>query len=464
MKEFSLNKSDKIWIYGYSRIGKNIYKILQNSGYCVCGYLDRRALEFANERVVQPDRKYGDCDVVIISLQSVISQMDVADELWKKGCQKIIFAAADRKYDLQKARKVRYVYERLLNGDILSEGVLIPMYEDMLVKESMDEPWIIRRYKAYLTIWCPAELLYTPAESMIDAKTYQRTQALGIKHWELDAPLLAALNDPNDMGIIIQYAILHKGDPIQHMENVSKLFERDMWKHEMRIVSLWEWEYSRGLDYFIDAPPRCVWNGKGYFNIFDGCHRSVFLLLKDMAFLPISVSHDDYGKFLDWSKEEFSAGAGYLPAVTHYEKWWDNRNYPRILGGLLRYIYDHRLQVNTIIDAMGGNGYYSKEIAKWKGCKVTFAMDGNGQIREKNCDLLLLDMGMLHKASVLKLKEIHCLTLFIKVADEEWKKERDFFNDEWNCQSVIFQCYEYDTPYCYIMMQKNADCSVESDH
>lgn len=364
---FCITKSNKIWLYGYTEIARQMYKIFLQHSYKVAGYLDKNMQLLTCNNIHLPDRVYNEDEIVIITLQSLNSQVEVAEYLYEKGCTNIVFAAAGTKYDLETAKKLRKAYETLYNGIIPNESVKIPVYKALL-KDASVQSCLIHDFGKRVVTWCPIELLYTPSENMINKEMYSKYKELGSqKSWEHDAPLMAVLNDPNDISAIISFAIKHKGSPQQYINRTTIMTGKDMWKHELQSLELWEWEFSNGMDYFIDAAASCVWNEKGYFNIVDGCHRLTYLLLKEQTIVPINIEKKDYQTYINWESEASIGKKGkYSPAPSYFDTWWKNRDVPKICSRIMQILYDKRISVNRVLDAWEQGGYYSAQINKWK--------------------------------------------------------------------------------------------------
>jgi len=329
---FTLSENCIIWLYGYTQIAQNIFERLNRNGnFELKGFLDQNTeLWVSDSLVYSPNRQYTDQDIVIITLQSANNQYYVADMLHDYGCNNIIFAAAGYQYDYDNAKRIRRFYEEVVNGCSELLGVGLPCYDE--IKRGKKNENIVREYADAVVCRCPVEILFTPNKSQLYSDISYCSDE---EHWEFDAPLLAMMNESNDVPVIVRYLVNHEGDPQKYVSRISAANRKDMWVHEIDSARMWEYEYSRGgEDYFIDAAIKCHWNSKGYFNIVDGCHRACYLVLKRMESIPILISKDDYHEFQEIEN-----------ARTH-EFVYDETY---LFGSILQYIYDNRIKPKRVM-------------------------------------------------------------------------------------------------------------------
>lgn len=349
---FRLSKEKTIWIYGYTEIGRQVYSFLNKEGFNIIGFLDKNAIEINQTNVYSPDRCYSNKDVVIITLQSIISHFSVADFLHHAGCENIIFYAAGPKYEACGASKIRRASQELFNNCVNTECEL-PIYSKLYEKHLSSD--IIRTINNNHIIWCPARLLFSPIGSKIYDSTMEKWNNEMDKTWEFDAPVVAMLNDYYDVPSVVKYLASHLGDCDYYIKRVSEIAGRNRIEYEKQVFDILEYEFSRGDDYFIDSPIICEWNDRGYFNIIDGCHRAVFLINKGVRNIPIAVSDNDYKKYSLANSKEIRCN------TFDY-----NNDEENIINYVLQYLYDNNLYATEVYDKAGILSWLPEYLKKWQ--------------------------------------------------------------------------------------------------
>lgn len=292
MQYWVWNKELKIFLYGVNRYSQELADTLRDSDFQVSAYIDRRAKELKNINgvdVYEMESIFSDISnkiCVIILLQNAMQHDEIAKEIFCKGVEKIIFVPMLLNYNKLYANDLRRIYNRILLGDF--EEIEVPYYR-MLVQDSdlkRGETFYLES-KDYITISVSADILYT---TMREVEPYA------------DIPLVA-FKPYNQM---FRYFLSEgTGDVREYLEkygvnscNYAHSFTDDdvILQREM-LYELWNEHFQEGIDFFISSAPLARWNSKGYFNLMEGQHRTLFLLKKGIYYLPVQISREDYEKW-----------------------------------------------------------------------------------------------------------------------------------------------------------------------
>lgn len=292
MQYWAWNRELKIFLYGVNRYSQKLADTLRDSDFQVLAYIDRRASELKNINgidVYEMDSIFLDiCNeiCVIIMLQNAMQHDEIAKELFGKGIEKIIFVPMLLNYNKVYANDLRRIYNRILLGDL--KEIEVPYYR-MLVRDSvlkLVETFYVES-KNYITISVSADILYT---TMKEAEPYA------------DIPLVA-FKPYNQM---FRYFLAEgAGDVKEYLEkygvnscNYTHSFTDDeiILQREM-LYEIWNEHFQEGIDFFVSSAPLASWNVKGYFNLMEGQHRTLFLLKKGIYYLPVQISREDYERW-----------------------------------------------------------------------------------------------------------------------------------------------------------------------
>lgn len=300
---YSLNKESKIVIYGVNTQSRELVKLLLSKGFEILAFLDKRAGELiqvdgipVHEMSRFSVSKEDNAICAIIALNNAMQHDKIAFDLFDKGLNKIIFAPMRIDFHKKYAGELREIYNQVLLGNI-EQVKEIPYYEMLINDNENINTNIYNETENYITVQVEADIVYTSTkeqfESMWDLKVLPVTDIplvmLKQQHqileyfWggEFNISLTQYLND---LGVnSCNYTNAYTDEQIICQR--AKLYE------------LWNEHFCEGLDFFISSAPLAKWNNKGYFNLSDGHHRSVFLLKKGVYYLPIRICRHDWEKW-----------------------------------------------------------------------------------------------------------------------------------------------------------------------
>ncbi len=129
------------------------------------------------------------------------------------------------------------------------------------------------------------------------------------------------------------------------------------------------------LDFFIENPAIAVWNTKGYFNLMDGHHRTMFLYSAGYSKIPVQITRKDYeiwsnpkqakivkNIIIDENRMDF-----YQPILNPYFmniRSQRDMTVKNRLQLLLEYFNNKRFNGIKVIDIGGNLGYFGQQFAR----------------------------------------------------------------------------------------------------
>lgn len=145
--------------------------------------------------------------------------------------------------------------------------------------------------------------------------------------------------------------------------------------------TLWKKELETGSDYFYKNPPEAVYNPKGYFNLDDGHHRSVFLYTQGMKKIYVRMKKQDYEFWINKKAERNlltfmnenkikEIDTPILHPSFNYLKVNRDGKAPIRLELIFNYLGEENLIGKRIIDIGCETGYFSRQLVR-EGAIVT---------------------------------------------------------------------------------------------
>lgn len=271
---YTLDKSKELLIYGVRKEYLEKADTLQKLGYTILAFLDKNA---KNLKINYPLYELGKEPfskekkqqvVVIIALQNGLQHDNISKKLYENGYKHILFLPM--KYPNRNGSSyMRQAFNSFWNyGFHQLEN--IPDIKELSKSEDL---LIIKSFEDKITLRIPIWLIFTDTN-------------LPIVCYDAYIDLFSMLSSG-------------KGE----CEEYIKLQERVGWSPEKiltdrsNLYEIYENEFNKGLEFFIDTAPCAKWNNeKQYFNLKDGHHRVVYLLMKGYTKIPINIHMEDYKK------------------------------------------------------------------------------------------------------------------------------------------------------------------------
>ena len=318
MNYYNWNNNLKIIVYGVNSYSEQLVRQLRDLDFEVCAYIDRRAKELReiNEiPVYDISEDFLDTNnedkCAIIMLMNAMQHDQIAYELFCKGIKRIIFVPMEMRCDGQYADQLRRVYNLILMGDFTEIGQ-IPYYEDMMLDSQ--EQWkgtICEETQNFLTVNVIADIVYTNSREKIDGESENLL-------YYADVPLIAY--QPYDKMFEYFWGGKDDGELTEYLNDygVNRCKYANSYTNDNIIIQreqlyeIWNEHFQEGLAFFISSAPLAKWNDRGFFNLCEGQHRSLFLLKKGIYYLPLRISRKD------WEKWKHSQMANRIKGEGHF--------------------------------------------------------------------------------------------------------------------------------------------------
>ncbi len=300
---FGITGKESIVVYGAGERGKRFAELFCGQGFYVKAILDRQRIESVNIRgggggdllisVVNPEEYTPDSkdEIVIISLLNGRLHDSVAQLLYQRGFEKMIYLPWKTENNMALMSDMRKIYNVILAGKCRVD--YIPEYAD-IVRNSFDDSRIDT-----------ADVIYMPMESLFTAGGQQ----------------FGPENMINSERFFRLYAYLDKaeGNCVDYLkeqiaDSPDACNERMLLKDRYELFEYFEKAYQGYREFFEDSAPWVIWNQHGYFQLEDGFHRTTFLLYKGMQDVPVRIREEDrqYIKLWKQAGGEFWCESPYL--------------------------------------------------------------------------------------------------------------------------------------------------------
>lgn len=295
---FRFSKDLQIILYGVNSCSERLHESLTDAGYTVIAYFDRRYEELNGKCPVPvyglEKHPFGSLDktdvCIVIVLQNAMQHETIAMELLRQGFHKVLFAPMKSRLEHRSALTFRYQYNMLLSGQFqrLRE---IPLLEETILQPEIDAVHsVIQDEEAFKIVWCPAELVYTNSARLSGIPQYA------------SIPLYSLVPYVR----MFEYLQGYGEDPRQYLDEygvnsckyTNFLTDTAVVLQRSELLSIYKNALNKGMDFFVSsAPPAEFSEESGVFNLLDGHHRSLFLVMQEFRYIPIRVSQSDYKKW-----------------------------------------------------------------------------------------------------------------------------------------------------------------------
>lgn len=302
-----LTKEVSIVIYGAGEVGTLCAQALLSKGYHVIAALDQSR---ENENLIEeiPIFRFGNEGfsnkekhelIVIICLADGMLHKKVADVLYQNGYNYIVFLPMCHSLAPKRKTELTELYNQVLVASERLEDSLYEVrdYECYAFPELCASNGIISEDSESYTVYIGMELLFTES----------------IELWEGDKTKFFAKEEYKDKNIAAQYRnenlwdfFASRTDSCEeyfkgfYKEKTSEERLKELKKREA-LYKVFQSEYDRGWDFFVQAAPFVKRNSKHYFNLMGGHNRTTFLLSKGHTFFPVRMQKQEFEL---WNNEE----------------------------------------------------------------------------------------------------------------------------------------------------------------
>ena len=292
-KIYTVSQTDPILIYGAAQLGQEAKQNLSKAGYNVVGFIDILAddIKYCEGLPVWNKEYIPDKDAVLfISLQNGMAHKEIAEYYYKFGLNKIVMIPMDLNIPTWKKRVYRESYFKVMNGII--DEICVPLYHF-----DNDIPEVIKVLKDYVFFWLPIKHIYVFPSAVMWESPHSISDTVSLdslpRHSVTEYYDLFAFLGGNEESDISNYLIFQKRFT-DEQKNLLINQRKSMFETFKKAL-----KYD--MDFFTDSPARVTWEeSKGGFIMWDGNHRSHFLIYMGYDQVPVYCSMEDFEKFITY--------------------------------------------------------------------------------------------------------------------------------------------------------------------
>lgn len=291
---YTVTQTDPILIYGAAPAGQEAKQSLSKAGFNVVGFIDIQAddikccegLPVRNKEYV-PDKN----SVLFISLQNGMAHKEIAEYYYKLGLNKIIMISMDLDIPTWKKKLYRESYFKVMNGII--DKICVPLYHS-----GNDIPEIIKELKDYVVFWLPIKYIYVFPSAVTWESPYSVSDTVSLEslpgHLVTEYYDLFSFLGGDEERDISDYLTFQKRST-EEQKNLLIRQRKSMFETFKKAL-----KYD--IDFFTDSPGHVTWEeSKGGFVMWDGNHRSHFLIYMGYDQVPAYCSVEDFEKYIKFS-------------------------------------------------------------------------------------------------------------------------------------------------------------------
>lgn len=387
-KTFNLLPGSPVSIYGAGAFGQSIYNKVKVI-YDVKCFIDKNVKAVNGLNIIVNDLEHlsgYQQSVVLVCTHNANWHYEIAEDLFERGFDKIIFLAVSDVYSPKMSIAMNKIYNFFLEEQY-DDLYDIPCYQMMKHQvNSFSEENIIRENSNYVITWCAKELLYTSKKSMV-----QRISTLTERNnTYFDIPMIAT-ELYMDLFSFFMYGTGNADSYIQTMKSRNNSFnmnDEDFLKEQYSVYQLLEKEYEKGIEVFQYMPIDVSWNPKGYFNIIDGHHRCIFYWLKGMQSMPVRMKKADYNTWINRSclnfindfiakNQQVFAVKSTNPVLRKYSCQYKEYELT-VLDALTKWLYDSQENFHSVLEISNYQANYGKNLYRMqKAEKITSIVHQN---------------------------------------------------------------------------------------
>lgn len=277
------NKKKWIVFYGYNSETEQKVQEMENSDYKVKYIIDKQADKIGIYReipIIKEENFLENCKeeknsyIIIFMLRNARQHDEIAERFYQTGFQRLLYICMDHAVNADYRKEICKQYNMFLDGQKIDFNNLIlrpKKKEDKFCKDSV----LIRREGDYYICWVNRSIIYV--NGIPEAAFYE--------YMDLVNFLVGGVKNPYAYLEFTTQNLYGHLEPSKYSEILEERY---------KLFEAYQYEFNLGMDFFIQAAARAVWDFNGYFNVFDGNHRVIFLLYKKLNWIPLRIHKKDY--------------------------------------------------------------------------------------------------------------------------------------------------------------------------
>ena len=387
-KGYNIGVDTQLILYGYNNMAVKLYEKMTEDGYKVSMFVDKRAKELENSvgvKIVDIDNvklehkpeRYA----LVIMLYNAVQHDDIAKMFNDKyDIDKIIYVPMADINEDDYSNILRNKYNDFINGEY-DKLVGIPYYENgvLAYENNLD----LDNIGEYVDVMINSELVYTEKNPQKIRSQYMKKYA--------DIPVCAL--EPYKQLFRYFSGTDHDVDLYFNVYYEGVSDKKPIMLHRKMLYDVYVREINKGMEFFKTSAPIAIWNDRGYFNLLEGHHRSVFLLERGMTQIPVRLSKEDYIKLynIDVLKKvcDYISNNNIVKFKTHIAHPFFDRfsseieNFgPTILWRIFEYIGGEKFAGKTVLDMSLLDGYFARNATRMQADSVTCLVKDNKKFVE----------------------------------------------------------------------------------
>ena len=294
-----------IILYGAAYTGNLMKGILEKSGFCVLGYIDKRAFELKEYKGLPvwdldsvPEEYRGSEVAIFISIKNVFEHEQVAAMLSAKGFKKIVYKPYNALlgFGTDAEKEVSAIYDSLMAGNN-PKDMTIPDYLPTFGEEMHDFAFVREIENQSIVAYIPVEFVFTNNAG-------GKWDDIGVTALFTHIDFFRFLGnhgdaDPKDY--IYEYCI--SGAAKKNNIDPTAAWRDNVFQNRAQVYEEMCDAMNLDPDFFVRNAAKAEWNDKNkHFNLLSGKHRCCFLAAKGRKYIPLCITKEDYQKFLHADK------------------------------------------------------------------------------------------------------------------------------------------------------------------
>lgn len=347
MKYYEWSRELKIILYGVNEYAVRLAGILRRDGFAIIAFIDRRADELKNVQDIpvyemdDPYLRMKDQDrCVLIMLQNAMQHDEIAEKLSERGIEKIIYIPMRFGAHAKYAYELIEVYNAILIGNYQAIGK-IPYYQYLKhIRQEQEE----KQSGDYLTADVEADLIFT---SQVEPAPYADVPLVRFAPY---TTLFEYLGANENLASVPKEYLERYG--VKSCNYTNTYTDQDILRQRAELYELWNEHFQAGREFFRASAPLAQWNERGYFNLCEGQHRTLFLVTKGLRYVPVRLKREDYEKWKGSYKEQVKISL--IDSML-----WMQKNLP-----------DECYRDRTVLSMDDMQGFYGRHMYRLGGGKV----------------------------------------------------------------------------------------------
>lgn len=305
---YTIQENKKYIIYGAGGDGIKLFKVLQDAGVEIWGYIDARgeSLGLVNGCRAYTLQKASEliCDkenyIVILTTKNLFGHSQIARSLAVEGFSQCIYMPAEvlRGLGDDAQKKIGEAYDRLISGKVLPLGMEVKK-TDAELKICCKDNFLIVSNSNRVTVWLPEELIYN-YDDLEDAYGRVNMPAF-FPLVELYRLFMGQYQDEGKICESLDNFIYYSMEWMK--KNQVKLndeLEKSLVCSRSNVFSEMQRLFETDVDFFVRSAPSVSRGENGAFYMSSsGRNRIAFLIARGYRFVPVRMSNDDYKSWVN---------------------------------------------------------------------------------------------------------------------------------------------------------------------